>query len=880
MKLEAKHINLFEKLHKFYITKADSQYFIEKWKVNKKDSLELANSAGAFRFLNDFNTNLDCKSIGFDGKQEMRKYFHQWLQIKDWKGVGNISNINVLLRKFRNFNKISDTDKQLNTLVNKNIGNKNSLKFNNDHIQSFEESFVSNDFNKTFDKYLLNCIIKQLYPVSKATAHNYYNKVEKNITKSLNVSSIEYLHSQFISLSDFEIFHLKFGYDENTASKMVNSVACLTMLNYPNLKAEIKQFGFKTKGQFVKFLLDWIKEKNWQGLNKISNTLVLQRKAREFQNALDKGREEGLKVFSNKKTGNRNAFKFHENHKNIVRELVRTRIYKSKIQCFKDYQKECQSKNIEPVGEGTISQFIIDEKLFEQLQKKARQYSAPIQLIFTDEQNAILNYDNNLKINAVAGSGKTTTFIEYAKTRDENSKILYLAFNKSVKIEAVNKFKNKGLKNVDITTAHSIAYRYIVKSDNKYLLTSDLSPVEILNSLEIEFDRIDKADKIILATHIKRFYEYYCNSTARNFDELNYLDIVLDEEARIYVADKLNFISKYSILLFNKMERGQIRFTHDYYLKKFQLVCPNLEYDYIFFDEGQDASPAMLDVFIKQQSKKILVGDSNQQIYSWRYAINSLERIDFKEFNLSNSFRFGREIANLALNSIELKKHIGTYKPIVINGLGSSQFLHTKATLARTNLKLLEMAITDVFDNKTVKSIYFEGHISTYKFGEKNSIMYDILSLYYNKKNRIKNHLIKEFANFRELINYTKKTEDAQLSMLINLVLRFKGKLPSLIAGLKAIHLTNSVKDQADMTYSTVNKCKGMEYDEVTIADDFYSEKSIIEKYQENSSQYNINKLNEEINLLYVAITRAKNRINIPKELILNKSSIGIIQHK
>ena len=56
---------------------------------------------------------------------------------------------------------------------------------------------------------------------------------------------------------------------------------------------------------------------------------------------------------------------------------------------------------------------------------------------FTKEQNDIINLTGNIKINAVAGSGKTTTIIEYAKTRPKNSKILYLAFNKSVKLEAL-----------------------------------------------------------------------------------------------------------------------------------------------------------------------------------------------------------------------------------------------------------------------------------------------------------------------------------------------------------------------------------------------------------------------------------------------------------
>jgi hypothetical protein len=46
----------------------------------------------------------------------------------------------------------------------------------------------------------------------------------------------------------------------------------------------------------------------------------------------------------------------------------------------------------------------------------------------TEEQLKIIN----TSINAVAGSGKTATIIEYAKSRLATSKILYLAFNRSV----------------------------------------------------------------------------------------------------------------------------------------------------------------------------------------------------------------------------------------------------------------------------------------------------------------------------------------------------------------------------------------------------------------------------------------------------------------
>ena len=324
------------------------------------------------------------------------------------------------------------------------------------------------------------------------------------------------------------------------------------------------------------------------------------------------------------------------------------------------------------------------------------------------------------------------------------------------------------------------------------------------------------------------------------------------------------------------MDNKDIRFTHDYYLKKFQLKSPVLNYDYIFFDEGQDASPVMLDVFMKQSAKKIIVGDTNQQIYAWRHAVNSLDRVDYKPFNLTQSFRFDNEIANLAMKIISLKQLINGNHKAQIYGIANGTKLKSKATLARTNYKLLEIAINQIFEEQTVKSVYFEGHISSYKYATRNSILFDVISLYYNKKEKIRDALIKEMNNIKDLIKYAKRTEDNELSMIIKLVMTYKGKLPKLIEQIKEIHVSNSQKENADMIYSTVHKCKGMEYDEVMIADDFITQEEM-NKILKNNEQYIKNKINEEINLLYVAVTRTKNKIHIPEKLIPTNGSINRI---
>src|SRR5690606_37775106 len=138
--------------------------------------------------------------------------------------------------------------------------------------------------------------------------------------------------------------------------------------------------------------------------------------------------------------------------------------------------------------------------------------------------------------------------------------------------------------------------------------------------------------------------------------DLNYLDVVSDNKARAFVSVHYEYILKQTRLLLSKMDKGEIEITHDFYLKKYQLANPRLPFDYILFDEGQDASPAMLDVFLKQGAVKVTVGDTHQQIYGWRFAVNSLEKADFKTYHLSTSFRFGSDIAQLAVGFLQWKK--------------------------------------------------------------------------------------------------------------------------------------------------------------------------------------------------------------------------------
>ena len=282
--------------------------------------------------------------------------------------------------------------------------------------------------------------------------------------------------------------------------------------------------------------------------------------------------------------------------------------------------------------------------------------------------------------------------------------------------------------------------------------------------------------------------------------------------------------------------------------------------------------PQCLTFFFKQNATKVIVGDTHQQIYGWRFAVNSLEKADFKIFYLSTSFRFSQDIANLAMEVLKWKNHIGEYKPIPITGKGNSKEYTTKAVLARTNLGLLLKAIEYVTEKKKVKHIYFEGNINSYTYADDGASLYDVLNLYNGKHHLIKDNLIKAMKNMGELEDYIDKTEDVQLGMMVEIVREYGNEIPGIIKAIKDKHVENDEKEKAEMIFSTVHRCKGMEYDAIHLVNDFITEEKL-EKLKEDKKKGEVNmaKLNEEINLLYVAVTRTKNSIHIPEALIPNE---------
>ena len=113
------------------------------------------------------------------------------------------------------------------------------------------------------------------------------------------------------------------------------------------------------------------------------------------------------------------------------------------------------------------------------------------------EQLEIINNirTNNVIVDAVAGSGKTTTILHIANTL-MNMNILLLTYNKKLRLETNNKKKLLNVKNLEIHTYHSYCVRYLnMKGYTDYELRESLENI-ITNSIKYDIIIIDEAQDL------------------------------------------------------------------------------------------------------------------------------------------------------------------------------------------------------------------------------------------------------------------------------------------------------------------------------------------------------------------------------------------------
>ena len=489
-------------------------------------------------------------------------------------------------------------------------------------------------------------------------------------------------------------------------------------------------------------------------------------------------------------------------------------------------------------------------------------------MILTKEQEEIINSDKlSFKINAVAGSGKTTTLLEYAK-KNSHLKILYLAYNKSLQTSLLDKLKKYNLPSMHISTIHSLAYNKIEAYN--YTLAHDLKNQIIENVITKHELTVNQKAYYPIPEYvalIKDLVNFYCNSSLIALDSKLIESYKKQSELGAKILELINKnetrVIEHLKTILSAMKNKVIDATHDFYLKMFYLnkkVSTNLPYDLILVDEAQDISDVMIGIVENQSCRRIYVGDSFQQIYTFRFATNALNKIDLPSYDLTQSFRFGDNYAKVLQNNLNSLYEINSSKPLKISGLEKTtligknhiDFSKQFCVIARSTFGLIQQLVYFIHDKKKV---YFEGGYNSYSF--MNQTVYSIFYLKQKKNDKITIDEIKDFDTINELEQFAKDTKNQDYLNIIKFINTYGDNIFEINKKIKEF-LVNDKKD-ADIIFTTTHKSKGLEYEQVIMADDFISKKEITN----TKNKLSYLRVNEELNIYYVAATRAKNVIQL-----------------
>ena len=455
----------------------------------------------------------------------------------------------------------------------------------------------------------------------------------------------------------------------------------------------------------------------------------------------------------------------------------------------------------------------------------------------TDEQEAIASSRaKSLVVNAFAGTGKTSTLVEYARRRPQQT-LTYLAFNRAIKEEAQRKFPS----NVRCVTTHGLAYsgfgsQYSDKLGN--LRASNIAKAFNLTFmvgglvLQIVNNFIASKSELINETHLG-----HAKINLNNTQESSLIDF-----ARA-TWERMKNTSDKSILM-----------THDGYLKLYQLSKPQIKTDIILFDEAQDANPVTLDIVINQRANKVFVGDKYQAIYGFRGAIDALDNIDADErLLLTSSFRFGQGTADVAsgiLQDWQQCKH-----RIVGRGAHDTVFKVNQskahAIISRTNACLFNEA---VYLTHAETPFGFVGGVENYKF----DTILDVYKLFSGDKKGIKDQFIGAFESYESMEAYGTELDDKEVKALLRVVDEYRHDIPALISDIKA--KGSAEKNPEAVILTTAHKSKGLEFDSVILTSDYTD----LAPKQDKKTGKMVMPTPEEINILYVALTRSIRCVALP----------------
>lgn len=460
-------------------------------------------------------------------------------------------------------------------------------------------------------------------------------------------------------------------------------------------------------------------------------------------------------------------------------------------------------------------------------------------------------------IEAVAGSGKTTTIVHAVKKIPSNQSVLMLAFNKNIAEELTQRIN---LPNVEVKTFHSLgfsAYRSIhgtkVKMDNNKLsrLIDDLVSNSDLSGAELAgigyISRLVKLGKSMgIGTQI-------LDNT-----EDNWLHLI--DHHDIGSMDGIDLAPIIPICQEILFRSNNIKTIIDFDDMIYMPVVQNLrfkKYDWVFVDEAQDTSQTqrwILNALMKPSSRLVAVGDPCQAIYGFRGADSTSLAGIKSDFNcttlpLSISYRCSKSVVTEAqkwVNHIEASPSAQEGSVTSLEKINEEVFDRSDAILCRNVAPLVKMAYSLISRGTPINMLgrdIGKGLITLIKSMRAKDVS-DLNTKLSDWSDAEINRISSKSGNEGKIEAINDKVDCIQIFISQSPA---GTTIPQIIQKIESFF---SDEANGNITLATCHKSKGLEWDKVFILDRhrFFPKWATKDWMQE-----------QEKNLVYVAYTRAKN---------------------
>ena len=476
------------------------------------------------------------------------------------------------------------------------------------------------------------------------------------------------------------------------------------------------------------------------------------------------------------------------------------------------------------------------------------------------EAAAKLDPGKAMKIIAYAGAGKTFTLQGIAKARRDRG--IYLAFNKVIAEEARRKLAST---KCGAKTIHAIAYRVVIDVTGEPIKfrANDVVKSRVIEAVRRPDLREWTEQRCAIAA--LRTVSTFCNSADPNMDVAHAEQALramvgdpdfLNTKAAIQRAQAaIEFMTEPVLAMAEAWWAHCMReriCNHDMYLKVLD-VNPNFRnaafgsFDYVLCDEAQDLNPVQRSILTKTGLPIIAVGDSYQSIYAWRGAEDALNEMSGEAHYLTQSFRFGENIASIARDILDGRPDATPEHPL--EGIGPMgdypNQKSRKAIICRTNIGVINEALECARLNQKFRIENIDTVFSDLE---------SALALKNRRQSAIKNSEFQHYESWDEFKAEAEAGTDQSMMQLVRLI------EDNRVQDVKALSKANTNRETPDtVNLTTIHKSKGSEWETVRMGDDCRTHEDMLERYAvaQTKSKRHIRQAIEEFNATYVGVTRA-----------------------